>query len=72
MKQASSTISRSIPPPGAGRALVAAAVDWFRQRQMPRVMLWTSTQNTAARELFLAAGFRPTMTEMTMELKAEG
>jgi len=56
---------------GAGRALVAAAVEWFRERQMPRVMLWTSTQNDAARELFLAAGFRPTMTEMTMELKAE-
>jgi ribosomal protein S18 acetylase RimI-like enzyme len=53
---------------GAGRALVAAAVDWFRQRRMPRVLLWTSTQNDAARELFLAAGFRPTMTEMTMEL----
>lgn len=53
---------------GAGRALVAAAVEWFRERRLPRVMLWTSTQNAAARELFVTAGFRPTMTEMTMEL----
>jgi ribosomal protein S18 acetylase RimI-like enzyme len=53
---------------GAGRALVRAAIEWFRERKMSRVMLWTSTQNEAARELFLGAGFRPTMTEMTMEL----
>lgn len=53
---------------GAGRALVAAAIEWFRHRNMARVMLWTSTQNAAARELFQGTGFRPTMTEMTMEL----
>jgi ribosomal protein S18 acetylase RimI-like enzyme len=53
---------------GAGRALVNAAVEWFRERNLARVMLWTSTQNHAARELFLSAGFRPTMTEMTMDL----
>ena len=53
---------------GAGRALVKAAVEWFRERNVARVMLWTSTQNQAARELFLSAGFRPTMTEMTMDL----
>jgi GNAT superfamily N-acetyltransferase len=54
---------------GAGRALVAAAIEWFRERNMVRVMLWTSTQNNAARELFLGAGFRPTMTEMTFDLE---
>ena len=56
---------------GAGRALVQQAVAWFRQRKMARVMLWTSTQNDAARDLFVGAGFRPTMTEMTMELDPE-
>jgi ribosomal protein S18 acetylase RimI-like enzyme len=53
---------------GAGRALVQHAIAWFRERRMRRVMLWTSTQNTAARDLFASAGFRPTMTEMTMDL----
>ncbi len=53
---------------GAGRRLVAAAIEWFRHRKLARVMLWTSTQNDAARELFLSAGFRPTMTEMTLNL----
>ena len=53
---------------GAGRALVGAAIAWCRKRNLARVMLWTSTRNDAARELFLAAGFRPTMTEMTIDL----
>ena len=53
---------------GAGRKLVDAAIEWFRERKLARVMLWTSTQNSAARELFLSAGFRPTMTEMTLDL----
>lgn len=56
---------------GAGRALVQAAIEWFRERNMARVMLWTSTRNDAARDLFLSAGFRPTMTEMTMNLDQE-
>jgi ribosomal protein S18 acetylase RimI-like enzyme len=53
---------------GAGRALVDAAVEWFRGRGLARVMLWTSTQNDVARALFERAGFRQTMTEMTLEL----
>ena len=53
---------------GAGRALVQAAIGWFRERNLARVMLWTSTENHAARELFVSAGFRPTMTEMTLDL----
>ena len=53
---------------GAGRALVQAAIEWFRERNLARVMLWTSTENHAARELFVSAGFRPTMTEMTLDL----
>lgn len=53
---------------GAGRALLGAAVAWCRDRNLARVMLWTSTRNDGARQLFLAAGFRPTMTEMMMDL----
>ena len=53
---------------GAGRALTNAAIDWCRDRGMTRVMLWTSTANEAARLLFEQAGFRPTMTEMTMDI----
>ena len=54
---------------GAGRRLVDAAIQWFRDRKLARVMLWTSTQNAAARDLFASAGFRPTMTEMTLDLE---
>lgn len=53
---------------GAARQLLDAAVAWFRRRKMARVMLWTSPENAAAQQLFESAGFRPTMTEMTMEL----
>jgi RimJ/RimL family protein N-acetyltransferase len=35
---------------------------------MPRVMLWTASQNATAQRLFARAGFRPTMIEMTREL----
>ena len=54
---------------GLARELIAAAVDWLNQRGAPRVMLWTAAQNTRAQGLFEAAGFRKTMTEMTLELE---
>jgi GNAT superfamily N-acetyltransferase len=53
---------------GAGRALLEAAATWFTSREMPRVMLWTASQNATAQRLFARAGFRPTMIEMTREL----
>ena len=53
---------------GAARALMAAAIEWFRARGMARVMLWTAAGNEAAQRLFRGAGFRDTMTEMTMDL----
>ena len=53
---------------GAGTKLVDAAIAWFRERKLARVMLWTSTQNDPARQLFERAGFRSTMTEMTRDL----
>ena len=53
---------------GAGAALMAAALEWMRERGVPRVVLWTAANNTRARQLFERLGFRPTMTEMTKEL----
>ena len=55
---------------GAGKALVDAAIEWFRERNQARVMLWTSPANDAARHLFEQSGFRPTMIEMTRELRS--
>ena len=53
---------------GAGRMLLRAAMDFLRQRNAPRVVLSTATQNVAAQRLFESAGFRGTMIEMTAEL----
>jgi hypothetical protein len=35
---------------------------------MPRAILWTADQNSAAQQLFTRMGFRRTMVEMTMEI----
>jgi GNAT superfamily N-acetyltransferase len=53
---------------GIGEALLNAAIEWLRDRKMPRVMLWTAAPNAGARRLFERRGFRPTMTEMTLDL----
>jgi GNAT superfamily N-acetyltransferase len=53
---------------GIAQQLIAAAIDWLRAHGAPRVILWTAAQNNAAQRLFTAAGFRPTMMEMTLEL----
>jgi ribosomal protein S18 acetylase RimI-like enzyme len=53
---------------GVGRELLDAAVDWLRQRGMPRVILWTAARNDGARRLFERRGFRSTMVEMTLEV----
>lgn len=52
---------------GAGEALLDAAIEWLRERGMPRVVLGTAAQNERARKLFERRGFRPTMIEMTLE-----
>jgi ribosomal protein S18 acetylase RimI-like enzyme len=56
---------------GAGIAqhLMDGAVEWFRQRGMPRAILWTAARNTQAHRLFERLGFRSTMIEMTRELE---
>ena len=50
------------------RKLLDAAVAWLKQMGAPRVVLWTATQNTRAQQVFERAGFRRTMTEMTLEI----
>jgi len=53
---------------GLATALLTRAIDWLRERGMPRVILWTADTNEAAQRLFTAVGFRRTMIEMTREL----
>jgi hypothetical protein len=43
-------------------------MSWLRERNAPRVILWTAAPNAAAQQLFRRLGFRDTMIEMTMEL----
>ena len=53
---------------GVGRLLLDATLEFFRSRNVPRVVLWTAERNEAAQRLFASMGFRRTMIEMTLEL----
>lgn len=53
---------------GIARLLMDAALVWFRERGVPRAILWTAARNTQAHRLFERFGFRNTMIEMTHEL----
>lgn len=53
---------------GIARLLMDAALVWFRERGVPRAILWTAAKNTNAHRLFGRLGFRDTMIEMTHEL----
>ena len=53
---------------GVGRALLDAALAALTRLRAPRVVLSTAEANAAAQQLFLRAGFRPTMREMTRDL----
>jgi ribosomal protein S18 acetylase RimI-like enzyme len=53
---------------GVAEALINAAIEWLRTRDVPRVVLGTAAQNENAQRLFRRLGFRPTMIEMTKEL----
>ena len=53
---------------GVAAALLDAAMGWLAGRGVPRVLLWTASQNESAQRLFARLGFRHTMTEMTREL----
>jgi ribosomal protein S18 acetylase RimI-like enzyme len=53
---------------GIGRQLVTEAVARFREIGVPQVRLDTAFANEAARALFRACGFRPSIVEMLTEL----
>ena len=53
---------------GVGRLLLGAMLEFFRSREVPRVVLSTAERNEAAQRLFARTGFRRTMIEMTLEL----
>lgn len=53
---------------GVAAALMTAAIDWLKERGMPRVVLWTAEPNADAQRVFARLGFRRTMVEMTKEL----
>jgi GNAT superfamily N-acetyltransferase len=53
---------------GVATALIEAALEWFRERRVPRVILWAAEPNRDAQRLFTRLGFRRTMVEMTMEV----
>lgn len=53
---------------GVATALIEAACVWFRERGVPRVILFTAEPNDGAQRLFARLGFRRTMIEMTREL----
>lgn len=56
---------------GVAEKLIEVALEWFRVKNAPRVILWTAAQNAPAQQLFQRIGFRDTMIEMTMELDLE-
>jgi ribosomal protein S18 acetylase RimI-like enzyme len=53
---------------GIGTALINSFFDWAKEKQAPRIVLSTATQNKAAQALFAKAGFRQTMIEMTRDI----
>ena len=53
---------------GIGRQIVTLAVERFRQIGVKQVRLDTAWGNEAARGLFAACGFRPSVVEMLTEL----
>lgn len=52
---------------GVGRMLLDAALAELEARGAPRMVLSTAARNEAAQRLFVHAGFRRTMIEMTRE-----
>ena len=52
---------------GVARALLDAMIARLTEKGAPRVVLHTAWPNEGAQKLFRAAGFRPTMIEMTRE-----
>jgi len=57
---------------GAGRELMRAAITWIRSKGRSQVVLLTKSRNEHAKHLFTTLGFRPTMTEMTLDQDTQG
>ena len=55
---------------GIGQRLLREAIDALAARGAPMVVLSTAKRNEVAQRVFAAAGFRPTMIEMTLNLPA--
>ena len=55
---------------GIGKLLLDATIAELNRRGAPRVVLSTASQNEGAQRMFMAAGFRRTMIEMTRESDA--
>jgi RimJ/RimL family protein N-acetyltransferase len=54
---------------GVGSALVEALAEGLARRGAPRVVIQVASLNPQAQAVFARLGFRPTMVEMTRELK---
>jgi len=53
---------------GVARQMVMLAVEKFKQLGVEQVRLDTAAPNEAARKLFASCGFRPSVTEMLLEI----
>ncbi len=56
---------------GIARQMVKQAIEHFTRLGIAQIRLDTATPNEAARQLFAVCGFRPSTTEMLIELKQE-
>jgi len=54
---------------GVARQLVMLAIEKFKEIGVEQVRLDTAAENEPARRLFAACGFRPSVTEMLIELR---
>jgi GNAT superfamily N-acetyltransferase len=54
---------------GVGKALINAAAEAAKQMGAEKLLLTVAAKNSAAQKVFEKAGFRPTMMEMTLNLK---
>ena len=54
---------------GVGKGLIKAAADAAKEMGAEKLLLSVAAKNNAAQKVFEKAGFRPTMVEMTLNLK---
>ena len=61
-------VEESFRSTGAGKALMKAVLATAREMGAEKLLLTVAARNSAARSFFEGVGFRPTMTEMTINL----